>query len=448
MKIMIAVHHFPPNYTGGAEWRAYRTALEMQARGYQVRVVCVEKINQSVNGYLEWEDELFDGINVRRMFYDLRSAKDPFQMTYDNQWISEHIEGILQEDPPDVFHLIGGYLMSGSVLQAARRQAVPIVVSLTDFFFLCPRITFLSSSSELCKLPLNPVRCARCIGEESRRWRIPGKMFPQVMNLFWSLRRKTIKKFIDRNKFLLKTLNLADVIISPSEFLKSTHISAGIHPDRIIYVRQGRYLVENLNGSAISRKNANELKIGYLGQIVHHKGLHTLIEAVRMLPGAPISLKIYGNPNSFSKYSEVLTKMIGEDRRIEMAGIFQRENLGEVMNEFDVVVVPSIWYENSPNAILEAFAYKTPVIATNLGGMAELVHHNENGLLFERENANSLREQIRRLLDEPQLLEQLRAGIQPVKSVQVEMDELEEIYQCVTGKYMPVSSCLNEKITA
>jgi glycosyltransferase involved in cell wall biosynthesis len=92
-----------------------------------------------------------------------------------------------------------------------------------------------------------------------------------------------------------------------------------------------------------------------------------------------------------------------------------------------------VWYENSPNVILEAFAHHTPVVASDLGGMAELVRDGENGLLFAPGDADSLARQLRRLLDDPHLLSALRAGIGPVKSVAQEMDELEGVYQTVVG---------------
>jgi glycosyltransferase involved in cell wall biosynthesis len=78
--------------------------------------------------------------------------------------------------------------------------------------------------------------------------------------------------------------------------------------------------------------------------------------------------------------------------------------------------------------IQEAFAAKIPVITTNLGGMAEAVTHEVNGLLFERGDASDLARQMKRVVDEPGLLERLRAGIPEVKSVRAEVEELEKIY--------------------
>ncbi|MBX9686174.1 MAG: glycosyltransferase, partial [Candidatus Obscuribacterales bacterium] len=91
-------------------------------------------------------------------------------------------------------------------------------------------------------------------------------------------------------------------------------------------------------------------------------------------------------------------------------------------------VVPSRWYENTPLVIQSALASKTPLIVTNLGGMAELVRHGFNGLLFELNNVKSLTEQLTRLLDEPELLAQMRENIPPERSIPQMVDDIESVY--------------------
>jgi glycosyltransferase involved in cell wall biosynthesis len=140
-------------------------------------------------------------------------------------------------------------------------------------------------------------------------------------------------------------------------------------------------------------------------------------------------VRVYGNPAPFPRYTARLRRLSRRDPRVQLAGEYHGQaELTDILRSLDVVVVPSLWYENSPNVILEAFAHGTPVIASNLGGMAELVEDGVNGLVFEPGNAGDLARQLRRLLTEPDLLQRLQAGIQPVKSVAQEMDELEAIY--------------------
>lgn len=157
MKILLAVHHFPPRYTGGAEWRAYRTAAALRSRGHDVRVVAIERIDAAGAG-LTWSDEVYEGVPVRRLAFNLSAAPDPFVWQYDNAWIGEHLDALIAQERPDVFHLIGGYLMTGSALLSARRAGLPVVVTLTDYWYLCPRISMLRSDGSISTLPLDAAR--------------------------------------------------------------------------------------------------------------------------------------------------------------------------------------------------------------------------------------------------------------------------------------------------
>lgn len=230
--------------------------------------------------------------------------------------------------------------------------------------------------------------------------------------------------------FLRQTLNKVDAIISPSQFLRSVFIEAGVAPERIIFSRQGRDFPD-LSPEMVEKSPSSELRVGYLGQIAWHKGVHTLFEAVRQIPNARLMVQAYGDTTHFPKYTDCLGQLLAEDKRLKLAGVYHRHEVSQVFHNLDVIVVPSLWYENSPNTILEAFAHRTPVIASNLGGMAELVRDGENGLLFAPGDVNDLARQLQRLSDDPNLLPTLRAGIDPVKSVAQEIEELELIYQNV-----------------
>lgn len=432
MKIVIAVHHFPPRYTGGAELRAYRTAAALRARSHEVHVVCVERIDTGPVGSVAWEDSAYDGIAVRRLSFNLAAAPDPFRWEYDNPWIGHHLREFLDEQYPDVFHLIGGYLMSGRALRVAHQLGIPTVVTLTDFWFLCRRIWMLRSNGQVSTLPINAVTCARCLGEEKRRYRLPGRIAPRLMDAFWRLQKTQIRNVEARMAFLCQTLNQVDAIISPSQFLRSIFIEAGVEPERIIFSRQGRDFPD-LMPEMLEKTPSSGLRVGYIGQIAWHKGVHLLFEAARRMPNASLSVRAYGDTTPFPEYTARLRRLMAGSERLKLAGVYRRQEVSQVLRELDVIVVPSLWYENSPNAILEAFAHRTPVVASNLGALAELVRDEENGLLFAPGDADDLARQLRRLLDDPCLLPALRAGIGPVKSVAQEIDELEEIYRAVAG---------------
>lgn len=427
LKIMLAVHHFPPHFTGGAEWRAYRTAAALRARGHQVQVVCVEQIDAGPAEGVSWNDDTFNQIPVRRLSFNLASAPDSFQWEYDNPWIGDHLTTLLQQERPDVFHLVSGYLISARALQVARQLNIATVVTLTDYWFLCRRISMLRSNGKVCNLPLDPVTCARCLGEEKRRYRLPGQIAPALMQAFWHLQTNEINKFEKRKVFLEQTLKEVNAIISPSQHLRSVYLAAGIPAEQIIFSRQGHEF-PHLTPELLEKTPSHYLRVGYLGQIAWHKGVHHLFEAVQQHPNLPLVVWAYGNVSHFPEYVTHLRQLIDSDKRLILAGTYPRESLSQVLRNLDVIVVPSLWVENSPNAILEAFAHRTPVIASNQGGMAELVNHEHNGLLFNAGDTSSLGNQLKRLVEEPDLLATLRAGISPVKSITEEMEELEGIY--------------------
>lgn len=429
MKILIAVHHFPPRYTGGAELRACRTAKNLQRSGHTVQVTCIEHIDQAPkDGQLTHVIEPYEGIKVHRLSFDLSKAPDPFQWNYDNPWIGKFLRKQLTDWQPDVIHLIGGYLMGADTLRSARECNVPRVISLTDYWWLCPRIQLLRSDGSLSTLPIDPVRCARCLGEEKRRFRLPAQLAPWLMNAFWRLRRHEISKIQKRSNVLREELNQAHAIICPSQFLLDIHRSAGIDPHKLIYARQGRDF-PNLRPEMLVKTPSDHLRLGYIGQITEIKGVHTLFQAVQQMPEANISIKAYGDPTHFPAYTAQLQQIASADKRIELAGIYPSHEISQIFQNLDVLVVPSLWYENSPNVILEAFAHHTPVLAANLGGMAELVQHEKNGLLFAPGDPTDLASQVKRLIDSPSLRISLSKGIPAIKSTAEEMDELQTIYQ-------------------
>ena len=436
MKIVIAVHHFPPHYTSGAELRAYRTAAQMRERGHDVHVICVESIDQDSKHGLTFVDDVYDGLPVRRLSISLVGAPDPFRWAFDNPWIGEHLNGYLAKLAPDLLHLISGYLMSGSTLNTAADLQIPTVLTLTDFWFLCPRITLLRSNGQLCPPAFDATACVRCLGEEKRRYRLPGQIAPALARAFWQRQKGHSAKLEARMTFLRQTLNRIDAIISPSRFLRDIFVEAGVAAERITFSRQGRDFPE-LTADILSKSPAAHLRVGYMGQIAPHKGVHTLFDAVRQLAGADLEVQAYGDTTAFPDYAQRLRLLAHQDPRLNLAGVYERAQVSRVLQGLDVIVVPSVWYENSPNTILEALAHRTPAIVSNLGGMAELVQDDVNGLRFAPGDASSLATGLQRLLDDPELLPRLKTGIQPVKSVAEEMTELQEIYQTVVHGSRP-----------
>jgi len=144
--------------------------------------------------------------------------------------------------------------------------------------------------------------------------------------------------------------------------------------------------------------------------------------------GSKFSLSIYGNLQSMPAYGDQLRTMAANMANVRFPGTYTHDQSADVFANIDVLVVPSLWYD-FPLVIYEAFATGTPVIATNLGGMAEAISHEASGLLFKPGDVEDLARQLRRILEEPDLLERLQAGIPPVKTIDEGVIEFEAIYR-------------------
>ena len=207
----------------------------------------------------------------------------------------------------------------------------------------------------------------------------------------------------------------------------------GFHSARFVQLRQGLDTTRWEASSENKKRTSSHLRVGYIGQIAKHKGVDVLVRAFKRLrtQGPAPRLLLYGETERHPRFVRHLRRLVDGDGNIEFAGTFENNQILKVHSELDVLVVPSLWYENSPNVILEASAAGTPVIASNMGGMAELVQHGVNGLCFTPGDGDDLARQLQFIVDEPSTLNDLKQGISRVKTIQEEMTELIQVYRSV-----------------
>ncbi len=433
MKVLIAAHHYPPTYGGGAEWRTHRTAHGLQQAGHDVRVVCVESITNGSSQELLRDETVEGGVAVQRLSFAMPHSPQFLDWEYRNPLTGRAVGDLIEANRPDVLHLISGYLMSGSAIEAAQARGVPVVLTLTDFWFLCPRINLLRSDGTLCATPADPLACALCLRKEQRRYRLPdrwsGGAAGQVLTSVWQARGDALVTALEQRASYLRSLfQQVDVVISPSQFLIDLFAGQGWTPRRFLRMRQG--LDRSGWAEAGPAEPNSHLRIGYVGQIAAHKGVDLLVDAYCHLRAAdrPLQLLLYGDGEQFPHYTRELRRRTAGRSDVIFAGRFDHSQVRQVYAGIDLLVVPSRWYENSPNVILEAFANNTPVVVAALGGMAELVDEGTNGLHFQAGSAQALRQVLQRAVDQPALIEQLGQGTPPVKTIQQEIRELEQLY--------------------
>jgi glycosyltransferase involved in cell wall biosynthesis len=237
-----------------------------------------------------------------------------------------------------------------------------------------------------------------------------------------------IRALSARQPFMKDRMNRVHRVTVQTRLMEDILRKNGLTTPKVMFLPFG------INTDGLSRKAPGnpqaKLRIGFIGTLYEHKGAHILLEAVRSLSTEiPIELKVYGNDNEFPRYTSRLRQIAANDPRIEFCGTFPNGRIGGIFSSLDVLAVPSIWYENTPLVIYSAQACGCPVIASNLGGTAEAVAHEENGLLFEAGNVSDLAQAISRLACDRTLLRKLGEQARKTKSIAEYAAELENVYK-------------------
>jgi glycosyltransferase involved in cell wall biosynthesis len=166
------------------------------------------------------------------------------------------------------------------------------------------------------------------------------------------------------------------------------------------------------------------------------KGIDVLINAFKAIKDEDIRLELYGpvSEGEPDSYLKEIIRLAEADPRINLRGSVTQEQIDKVYENIDVLVVPSLWYENAPLTVLESLRFGTPVICSDVEGITELITDGLNGLVFKRNNSEALRSSMLRLINEGSLIEQLRTGTRGIKSVEENAEELLELYSTLASK--------------
>ena len=355
----------------------------------------------------------------------------------DKRLYTKHLRQFFRAIQPDVVHLHHTMFFGYDILREIKNSApdAPIVYTLHEFMPICHRQGQMlrTETNEPC-LEESPRRCHEC--------------FPEISQ----------QTFFMRKKFVQSHLSLVDRFIAPSKFLASRYIDWGIPEEKILVEEYGRMPP---TGVAEVGERPHRDRFGFFGQITPYKGLQVVLEAMALLAGRlggqddPLvraielaaaggndedfdqsgpepHLRVHGanldlQPGSFqTKIRELVSET---ERRVTWIGRYDREDLAHHLSQVDWVIVPSIWWENSPLVIQEAFHFGRPVICSDIGGMAEKVDDGVNGLHFRANDPASLAAMMKRAAAEPLLWDRLREGIRPLYRMEDHGDRLLSLYR-------------------
>jgi glycosyltransferase involved in cell wall biosynthesis len=405
MRILICSNVYPPNFIGGAELIAHQQAKCLAANGHEVAVFAGE--SRPFGQHYELREESFDGLTVHRV----QLTSEDYQSEYINfchMPVEQHFCGLLQNFKPDVVHAHNLIGLSARILCLAKEFGTRVVLTLHDHWGYCFKNTIMKTEGVKCT---DFSRCSECqpfIDDRDTR-RIPIRMRQDYMKL---------------------VLSSVDAFVSPSQYIADSYAVAGVPAAKINVVWNG--VDVNKMGAIARQKSPGALRFSFFGYFGKHKGLHTLIAALAILKNQSIDVcvNLVGEGDQRDSYEQQL-RANGCMHLVKFWGKIANENVGIAYSETDVLVLPSIWPENQPVSITEAMACGIPVIASNVGGIPELVSDNVNGFLFEAGNASDLADKMARFCTAPELLVEFgRRGKDVIrnKSFEKQVKVLEQIY--------------------
>jgi len=175
-----------------------------------------------------------------------------------------------------------------------------------------------------------------------------------------------------------------------------------------------------------------KVSFGYVGTLAPHKGVHVLMQALRKIPPETCRLHVFGSDAHYGDYGAMLREL-AEGLDVTFHGALDRQNIGRAFEAIDCLVMPSLWLENSPVVIQEAFAASVPVIASGQGGMAELVQDGRSGRLFPAGDVSALTRHMAAVIQNPTTLRTWSVSMDPPRTIVDDAEAMEEIYGELRG---------------
>lgn len=416
MKILQVVHNFLPHPIGGVSVYTYDLSKELSHR-HNICLFFIYSGNKKIVEKGEYDNIPFVAINpdgnnnniLRKM---LRNRK------IENEFIK-----LLNEFKPDVIHFQHLISLSPKLVDIAYQKKIPMLFTAHDYFLLCPQVHLVDYAQNICDTLDDKSKCIKCY------------MFSRlnmVNNYDWL--KKAIITFLNLVKMLHTYLYILYVrpriikniiykismFLVPSEILCYKLMKHGIPKEKLVYNDLGISDIVSVN---FKKTFQGRVRFAFIGTLSFKKGCLVLLEAFKNISDATLSIYASVEEEKREQYLKSI-----KNKNIVLKGEFKHEKIQEIFSETDILVVPSMCMENSPLTVREAFAAKTPVIASDIGGLPEMIEHGKTGLLFRIGDVNDLTRKIQYFINNPDEISRMSNEIKPVKSIKDNAMEIEKMY--------------------
>ncbi len=445
MKIIQALARYFPDKCGGIQVNLNDLIPILQANNIEIKIAAAS------NGSFQQTTYEYNNVEVYRypVFPVPKIQPNHGQFPHGK---FEYFANWLASQKADIYHQHHWEVSCGLPhLRLAKELGMGTVVTIHYPLPICQRTTLMFNGKEVCDGKIDVVRCSLCADTLSKklpttllktlshlpmsmvsRLQLPASAYlpasPNEDNLGKFVRPFVVPGYVSaRQQSLLEMSKFADRIVAVCEWLYQALLVNGIPEEKLVLSRCG-IAHTTQNSSPRIRHKSEPLKVVFLGRWDIYKGIDILVQAIKDLPlDIPIELIIHGIAQD-ERYRQKILNLIGNDPRIRVEKQLTRDELPQTMANYDILAVPSQWLETGPLVLLEAQSLSLPVIGSNLGGIAELVEHGINGWLVKANDTKAWTEALWRLASDSNILEQLRQGIKPVRSVSIQAADLVNIY--------------------
>lgn len=393
LNILLVSHGLPPESVGGVEQHVEGLATQLVASGHRVHVYTRSGRAGEQGTRVEERGRAFD---VTRVVYRYEGL-DSLGSLYRCPTLDRSFEEFLGERAFDVAHVHHFTGLSTGVLDVLQRRGIPVVVTLHDYWLMCPRGQMWHRRGELCE-QVEPERCADCLAPTFGGWLPEGQRHQLVADV-----HREARQLLDR----------ADALVLPSPRALPPYQALGLEAARFRIVENG---VDTHGLEAVplpARPAGAPLRVGYLGTLIPSKGLDVLVTALQSLPAGTARLDVWGNAVPYHGDDGFLTRVFGRLRpgdQVTYHGPYHTAELARILASVDVVVAPALWREAFGLTVREALAAGRPVVVSRVGGLQDAVEDGREGLVVEPGDAAGLTQALARLAGDASLLQQMAAA--------------------------------------
>ncbi|MCX6044135.1 MAG: glycosyltransferase family 4 protein [Chloroflexi bacterium] len=406
MRILQIVHQYLPEHVGGTELYTQWLTQGLQEQGHTVAVFTRrERTGQGLS------IELVDQVPVYAAWAGVMTPTQRYLATFRNAALVNAFGQVLDHFQPDLVHVQHLMGLPTGILDLVQARGIPYIVTLHDYWWICANANLLTNySDEICDGPVAYLNCTHCMVARS------------AQAASWLGAPALTGSLIWRARLLRKILQGAEQVIVFSEFVRTWYVQHGLASAKLRLLAPG---VEQPPPDLPIRRPEQPVRLLYLGGIARIKGVHVILEALRHLQG-DVELWVAGDLTSDPVYSEELRQLA--TAQVTFLGRLDRQTVWQRLAQVDLLLAPSLWHETYCFVAREAFAAGVPVIASRIGALGELVHHEIDGLLVKPGDHHAWQAALQSVIDDPARLDRWRTAIRQPAHRQAHIAQVIDLY--------------------